>query len=283
MKAVTIVAGSLALVLCIGTNAFADSKPGSGIATQTGTRGAKSGDPATPGSCKGAFEGSAEGSVVKTTTAGPNNSIVSPGEKITVTLKWDKKDFGWTGPATTEDCVEIGSRIIKLSQEHKPAPLTGTDTFSYVVPAGAPAGSRSATAGGVGYGAKGGGWSDGDGQGRGDDDGYGHNDAHRAGSGGSSEGSGDDGVGPDGRGHGDDGPETSAVLCYTVAPDPVAPEAPMALLFPVAGLLIGGTAYAIARRRRAATALHHAGGLSLSLRSGRHAAARGSSGPSRPR
>ena len=63
----------------------------------------------------------------------------------------------------------------------------------------------------------------------------------------------------------------------------VTPEAPMALLFPVAGLLIGGAAYAIARRRRAATALHHAGGLSLSLRSGRHAAARGSSGPSRPR
>ncbi len=187
------------------------------------------------------FDGSADGSLVKTTTAGPNDSIVSPGQTITVTLTWTKQDFGWPGPSTSEDCVEIGSRVVKLSQEHKPAPLTGTDTFSYVVPAttgGQPVCDRGVV---WGYGPSGDGWSNSDGKGRGS--GHGDDDrsqrvdvANSSGSGAAS-------------GHGA-GPERSAVVCYTVL-NAATPEVPSTILFPLVGLAVVGGGVLLARRRGA--------------------------------
>jgi hypothetical protein len=236
----------LVLVLGVGTTADACIPP----------QGAHGGDPVTDGSCSGIFDGSPTGSVVKTTSAGPNESLVTPGQKITVTLTWNKRDFGWTGPAATEDCVTIGSHVVKLSQEHKPAPFGGTDTFSYTVPLNI--GGQEICDRGVvwGYGGSGSGWSDDRGRPGRDTRWYRHG----------------------GKGAGDDGPEESAVLCYSTAPDPAAPEAPNVLLFPVAALVVGAGAVVVTRRRRSRRGLHRAGGLSLSLRSGRHAATRASSG-----
>jgi hypothetical protein len=88
-------------------------------------------------SCNGVFNGSPTGSLVKTTSAGPNGSTVSPGQTITVTLKWSPSDFGGNAPSKSDDCVEIGTQLsTSMSVEHKPGPATGTDTFSYMVPSG---------------------------------------------------------------------------------------------------------------------------------------------------
>jgi hypothetical protein len=61
----------------------------------------------TGSSCNGAFNGAATGSLVETTSAGPNNSTVSPGQNITVTLTWNTGDFGGHAPSKTDDCVEM--------------------------------------------------------------------------------------------------------------------------------------------------------------------------------
>jgi hypothetical protein len=179
--------------------------------------------------------------VVKTTSAGPNNSVVSPGETITVTLKWDNRQFGWLGPAETEDCVQIGTKISSLSQEHGRAPLTGTDTFTYTVPADT-GGQQICDRGVVwGYGATGNEWSS-------------------------------DGKGEWNGNHGNHGPQKSAVLCYSVL-GAATPEASSVILFPLAGLFLAGGGYAVARRRRTSAALHQAEGISLALVSpGRHRA-----------
>jgi hypothetical protein len=88
-------------------------------------------------SCNGAFDGAATGSLAKSTSAGPNNSTVSPGQTITVTLTWSPSDFGGSAPSKSDDCVEIGTSLSTgMSQEHKPGPAGGMDTFSYVVPSG---------------------------------------------------------------------------------------------------------------------------------------------------
>ena len=87
--------------------------------------------------CTGAFQGSPQGSVQETTSAGPNGSSVMPGQRITVTLTWKPSDFSGNQAFLSEDCVEIGSRpAVALSQVHFPAPSGGTDTLSYVVPRG---------------------------------------------------------------------------------------------------------------------------------------------------
>jgi hypothetical protein len=101
-------------------------------------------------SCNGVFNGAASGSLVKTTSAGPNGSTVSPGQTITVTLKWNSSDFGGSAPSRTDDCVEIGSQIsTTLSQEHKPGPSGGTDTYTYVVPSAGTAGQQICDRGAV--------------------------------------------------------------------------------------------------------------------------------------
>jgi len=234
MRVFTILAGSLALVLGVGSVASASTSPQLCPPKHTG------GDPTKDGSCNAAiFLGPSTGSVVKTTSAGPNDSVVSPGETITVTLNWDRRQFGWLGPAETEDCVQIGNKISKLSQEHGPAPLTGTDTFTYTVPADT-GGQQICDRGVVwGYGSTGGDWSS---DGRGEWNGNQSN----------------------------HGPQESAVLCYSVL-GAAAPEAPSVILFPVAALFIVGGGYVVARRRRAPIALHRARGLALGLGSaGRH-------------
>ena len=83
----------------------------------------------------GVFGGPQSGSLVKVTSAGPNGSLVAPGQTINVTITWNPRDFGRFPPVTTADCVKIGPRISRtLSQEHTPGPWGGTDHFSYVVP-----------------------------------------------------------------------------------------------------------------------------------------------------
>jgi hypothetical protein len=83
----------------------------------------------------GEFSGPRSGSLLKVTSAGANESLVSPGQTINVTITWDPRDFGGYAPSKTVDCVKIGSSISKtLSQEHTPGPSGGTDHFSYVVP-----------------------------------------------------------------------------------------------------------------------------------------------------
>jgi hypothetical protein len=87
---------------------------------------------------------------VKSTSAGPNGSTVTPGQTITVTLTWNPSDFGGTAPSHTDDCVEIGSTLsATLSQQHKPGPSGGTDTFSYVVPSGGTGGQQICDRGAV--------------------------------------------------------------------------------------------------------------------------------------
>jgi hypothetical protein len=250
VKAVTIVAGSLALVLGVGSNAYASSNTQlcPPKHTDSGPPGTQTGDPTKDNSCNGIFDGSQTGSVVKTTSAGLNESVVSPGQTITVTLRWDGRDFGWAGPAETEDCVQIGSKVSRLSQEHGRAPLTGADTFSYQVPADT-GGQQICDRGVVwGYGATGGNWR-----------------WYRSGFGGGNQTNA--------------GPEKSAILCYSVL-GAATPEAPSVILFPVAALLVVGAGYVVSRRRRASTARHHSGGMTLSVRpTGRHQAAGGKPGP----
>jgi len=226
----------VALVLGTSTSAWADpgKKPAwrgpSGPAHQLrgrGSVGTAGADPPglgplpspTAGSCRDVFTGPQAGSVRKTTSAGPGWSTVAPGQTITVTLTWRPGDFWGRSPAGTADCVEIGTRIsTTLSQVHQPGPAGDTDTYTYVVPAqgtdGLPICDR-----GVVWGPDGGPiWGH-------DDDG-----AWRWGQPG--------------------GAERSAVVCYTILPDP-APEAPNVIFFPVAGLLVGAGALLVVRRRRA--------------------------------
>jgi hypothetical protein len=219
MRVFTILAGSLALVLGVGSVASASTSSQLCPPKHTG------GDPTKDGSCNAAiFSGPSTGSVVKTTSAGPNDSVVSPGETITVTLKWDRRQFGWLGPAETEDCVQIGNKISRLSQEHGRAPLTGTDTFSYTVPADT-GGQQICDRGVVwGYGSTGGEWSS-------------------------------DGLGEWNGNQSNHGPQKSAVLCYSVL-GAATPEAPSVILFPAAALFIVGGGYVVTRRRRTSTALH---------------------------
>ena len=229
MRAATILAGILALVLGIGSVASASTSPQLCPPKHTGgdPPGTQTGDPSKDGSCNAAiFEGPSTGSVGKTTSAGPNDSVVSPGETITVTLKWDRRQFGWLGPAETEDCVQIGNKISRLSQEHGRAPLTGTDTFTYTVPADT-GGLQICDRGVVwGYGTTGSDWSS---DGRGEWNGNQSN----------------------------HGPQKSAILCYSVLGS-ATPEAPSVILFPTAALFIVGGGYVATRRRRTATALRQA-------------------------
>jgi hypothetical protein len=159
----------------------------------------------TGNSCNGVFNGVSTGSVVKTTSAGPNNSTVTPGQTIVVTLTWNPSDFGSSNAAKTDDCVEIGTTLsASLSQEHKPPPSGGSDTYSYVVPTGGTNGQRICDRAQV-----------------------------------------------TATGH---SPEKSAVLCYTIL-GAVTPEVSKALLLPLAGLLITGGGFLLARRRRSSTYL----------------------------
>jgi hypothetical protein len=105
--------------------------------------GASSDSPVTGNSCHGVFSGSPPGSLVETTSAGPNDGTVSSGQTVQVTLNWNPNDFGGKTPDKTDDCVKIGSQISTvLSREHKPAPSGGTDTFSFTVPSGGTGGQQ---------------------------------------------------------------------------------------------------------------------------------------------
>jgi hypothetical protein len=237
-----VVAAGLALVLAMGSNAWATSRFCPPKHTCSGPPGVQTGDPSKDNSCNAIFQGSPTGSLVKTTTAGPNDSVVAPGQTITMTLKWDKGDFGWAGPAEAEDCVEIGGKISKLSQEHGRAPLGGTDKFTYRVPSatnGQPICDRGVV---FGYGATGSGWSA-------------RWTALKS-------------------GHRNNGPERSEILYYSIL-GAATPEAPNLLFFPVAAAFVGGAGYLVARRRRRRTTpLHQSGRLSLSMGTGRHGAGR---------
>ena len=97
----------------------------------------------TGNSCNGVFNGASTGSLVKTTSAGANNSTVTPGQSISVTLTWSSSDFGGGTATKTDDCVEIGTTLwATLSQEHKPPPAGGSDSYTYVVPTGSTAGQQ---------------------------------------------------------------------------------------------------------------------------------------------
>lgn len=181
--------------------------------------------------CATAFFGQPMGSLQKSTSAGPDQSSVVPGQQVTVTLTWNPRDFGGHGPTIVEDCVKIGSRVsTSLSQDHRPGPAGGTDTFKYAIPVGGTNGQEVcdrgvAVSSDPWWGQHGQGWGqDGD-----DDDPY--------------------------RGW---RVETSPVLCYTLLAA-AAPEAPQALVIPVAGLVVGGSGYWLARRRRRPRGLHAAG------------------------
>ena len=89
----------------------------------------------TGNSCHGVFSGSPPGSLVETTSAGGSGNTVTPAQPITVTLTWNPGDFGGNPPSKTDLCVEIGSQVSgDLSQEHKPGPGGGTDTFNFSTP-----------------------------------------------------------------------------------------------------------------------------------------------------
>jgi hypothetical protein len=169
--------------------------------------------------------------VVKTTSAGPSGGAVTPGQTITVTVRWKSgDDFSEEGLFLTEDCVEIGSRIsTTLSRVHVPAPHGRTDTFSYVVPGdtgGQPICDRAVLVR--------------------------HFDPETENSGQGGESSRDEGGDdPGDNGDGRHDPHVkSAVLCYSVLAA-ATPESPSALFLPAAGLLVlGGVLLAVRRRRR---------------------------------
>ena len=122
------------------TIAAASTRVTAQVAKQAG---ASSGSTVTGNSCHGVFSGKPPGSLVEATSAGPNDSTVSPGQTVQVTLTWNPNDFGGNTPDKTDDCVEIGSQIsTALSREHKPAPSGGTDTFSFTVPSGGTGGQQ---------------------------------------------------------------------------------------------------------------------------------------------
>jgi hypothetical protein len=153
----------------------------------------------TGNSCWGVFHGIPPGSLVVTTSAGPNGSLIAPGQTITVMLTWNLNDFSGKIPSKTDDCVKIGStNSPTLSQEHKPGPGGGIDTFTDVVPVSGTGGQPLCIRGSV------------------------------SGSGTNT--------------------EKSSVLCYSIL-GAATPEVPSALLLPLAGLLVGGCALLIMRRR----------------------------------
>lgn len=102
-------------------------------------------------SCHGVFQGNPPGSLIETTSAGANQNIVSPNQNLTVTLNWLTSEFGGNPPSKTDVCVEIASQIsATLSQEHRPGPSNGYDTFMVKVPdgtGGAPICMRGAVSG----------------------------------------------------------------------------------------------------------------------------------------
>jgi hypothetical protein len=195
-------------------------RPATGTNTLTGASGNGSAWPAVWTSrdpCRGAFHGPQRGSLLKTTSAGPNGSTVLPGQTITVTLTWKPTDFQGDRPSETDDCVEIGSRVSRvLSQVHPAGPSGGSDTFSYVVPSGGTGGRPICDRGEVS---------------------------------GSSDGSSRDHGGAQNEGWRQDGTEESAVLCYFILAA-ATPEVSNVLFLPLAGLVVGSGALLVVRRRR---------------------------------
>ena len=81
---------------------------------------------------------------------GPSGGVVEPGQTITVRLNWNPSDFSGSVPDKTDVCVEIGSQIsASLSQEHKPGPPGGSDTYRVEVPAGGTGGQPICVRGSV--------------------------------------------------------------------------------------------------------------------------------------
>ena len=135
-----------------------------------------------------------------------------------MTLTWKPSEFLWSAPSKLADCVWFGPRLARsLSQVEGPGPTTGTSTFTYVVPADGTGGDAICSRGLA--------W--------GRDD-QGTERELRPGA---------SWVRPDNT-------EASAVSCYTVL-SASAPEAPVALLFPLAGFALLGGGLLLARRRRA--------------------------------
>jgi hypothetical protein len=109
------------------TGVAAAAKPG-GSPTSTAVSG---------NSCHGVFSGNPPGTLVETTSAGVSGNTFTPGETVTATLTWNPGDFGGSPPAKTDLCVKIGSQISgTLSEEHKPGPSGGTDSYTFKMPYG---------------------------------------------------------------------------------------------------------------------------------------------------
>jgi len=216
--------------------------PTAGTSTLSGTR--DSGSAWTPrDSCRAVLRGAPQGSVAQTTSAGPNGSTVLPGQTITVTLSWKPTDFSGNRTTETEDCVEIGTRVSRdLSGVHVPGPSGGSDTFSFVVPSGGTGGQpicdRAAVSGIP------------DPQTGGQGDG-GSSGTSRAPLEAANQGKdGNDHHGSQNEGWRKDGTEKSTVLCYSTLVA-ATPEVANVLLLPLAGLVVGGAALLVVRRRRA--------------------------------
>ena len=123
------VVGALSLIAALlgVASVAAAAKPGGGP-TSTAITG---------NSCHGVFSGNPPGSLVESTSAGASDDPVTPGQMITVTLTWNPQDFGGNPPAKTDLCVEIGSQVsATLSQEHKPGPNGGWDSYTFTAPYG---------------------------------------------------------------------------------------------------------------------------------------------------
>jgi hypothetical protein len=188
-------------VFLVDASSLAGASPGV-TSVVSGSARASSSTAVSGHSCNGVFHGNPPGSLVETTSAGPNDSTVSPGQTITVTLTWNSSDFGGNNPSKTDECVKIGGQIApNLSAEHKPGPAGSTDTFRFVAPSGGTGGQPICVRTAV--------------------------------------------SGPNVN------TEKSAVLCYTLLAV-ATPEVSMALLLPLAVLVVCGGAVLLARRRQQA-------------------------------
>jgi hypothetical protein len=104
--------------------------------------------PIVGGACNGIFNSADSGRSFISTNAGPNGSTVVPGQTVNLTLTWITGD--WTSLNWAVNCVSVdGVHSKPLSAKHNPVPNTGSDTFSYMIPLTATAGSQFCDRAGV--------------------------------------------------------------------------------------------------------------------------------------
>ena len=86
-------------------------------------------------SCHGYFMGPDDESVSITTDAGPNGSMLNPGQRITVTVSWQPSGSGRPEPTKVTNCVELGGFASKPLSEHVRSDISGmSHQFSYDAP-----------------------------------------------------------------------------------------------------------------------------------------------------